>query len=186
MSEAAKQSIPAATIESAIRGERSAFGEIYSFFYPRCYGYFHSRVLNSSLAADLSQEVFVRVFSAIGRFDPSKRLDAWLMGICRNILREHVRRSAGRREVAWTELCLELGEVADEEGIYDDMIALVPGCMSKLLPATEEVLREHYFDGKKLSDIATESGRSVAAVRMLVMRARRAIKSCIRKRLQEK
>lgn len=185
MSEAAKHTITTETIESAIRGERSAFGEIYSQFYPRCFGFFHARVLDSSVAADLSQEVFVRIFSAIRRFDPKQLFDAWLMGICRNVLREHVRRCSGLREVAWTELCLELGQVAEEEGIYDDMLALVPGCMGKLLPATEEILRSHYFDGKKLSEIANDSGRSVTAVRMLVMRARRAIKSCIRRRLQE-
>jgi len=185
MSQATPQPISTETIQSAIRGQRDAFADIYSRFYPICYGYFHARVLDGSVAADLSQDVFVRIFSAIARFDITQRFDAWLMGICRNVLREHVRRSAGRREIAWTELCLELGEVADQEGIYDDMLALVPGCMSKLLPATETIMRSHYFDGKKLTEIAADSGRTVTAIRMLVMRARRAIKSCIRRRLQE-
>ncbi len=173
------------TLARAVRGNRKAFAEIYSQCQPYCFGYLRARVLDTNVADDLTQEAFVRAFAAIGRFQLDKRFDAWLLGICRNVLREHVRRYHGRREVLWAELCLDLAEaVAEEEGLYDDMLPFVPICMSRLAPNSEAALRSHYLEGKKVAEIAVDMNRSPSAIKMLMLRARKAMRSCIRTSLQ--
>ena len=169
----------------AARGDRKAFAEIYSCCQPHCFGYLRARVLDTTVAEDLTQEVFMRVLGALPRFDLDRRLDAWLIGICRNVLREHVRKSFGRREILWAELCLELEDAAGgDEGIYDDMLPFVPICMSRLAPNSERVLRSHYLEGKKIADVAIDLNRSLSAIKMLMLRARKAMKKCIRVSLQ--
>lgn len=181
MMESVKPKIP----DSAEGGAYDAFTQIYETYYPRCFGFFRSRLLNPSLAADLTQEVFVRAYDAIGRFDPSRPADSWLMGISRNVLREFVRRERRRREVSWAELCIELSEAVGEEDPFDDMMPHLEGCIARLAPKTESALRSHYFEGKKLAIVAEELRQSVSAVKMALLRGRRAIKACILSKIRE-
>jgi len=181
MMESVKPKIP----DSAEGGAYDAFTQIYETYYPRCFGFFRSRVLDTNIAADLTQEAFLRAYGAMARFDSSRRVDSWLMGICRNVLREYVRRERRRREIPWAQLCLEIAEIAgDDDGEHVDMMPHLPGCISQLAPKTEAVLRAHYFEGKMLAVVATDKGQALSAVKMTLLRARRALKTCIRRKLQ--
>jgi len=172
-------------LAKAVRGDRAALAEIYVKYQPHCFGYFRSKVYDTNVAEDLTQETFLRVIRGFAKYDRNRAFDAWLLGFCRNVFREYVRQIRGRREVLWAELCLELEESAgDELGLYEDVLPLVPDCMARLAPNSEAVLCAHYRDGKKISDIAIDMKRSLSAVKMQMLRARKAIKSCIRKAMQ--
>lgn len=57
----------------------------------------------------------------------------WLIGIARNLLREHVRKIRRRKEVAWTELCLQLEDmVGSDDARYDDFVFHLPACLGSL------------------------------------------------------
>ena len=126
----------------------------------------------------------MRAFGALKRFDTSLRLQSWIIGISRNVLREHVRKSKRRREVGWTELCIELEGMVDDEGLYDDVLHLVPTCISTLSEPAALSLNRHYMGGKKIQEIADEMGRTLGAVKVLMVRARQVLKRCIRRQLE--
>lgn len=165
-------------------GDRAAFGQLYTRHHAVVYGYFRARVLDPHVAEDLCQEAFLRVFGAISRFDVKLRFQSWLMGICRNVLREQVRHIMRRRELGWTELCLELEGMVDTEGLYDDVLHLVPACMAKLSEPSAQSLHWHYMGGMKVEKIAKRLGRTLGAVKVLMVRARQALKRCIKTQLQ--
>lgn len=165
------------------RGDRSAFATLYARHHAIVYGYFRARVLDTHVAEDLSQEAFLRVFDAISRFDTELRFQSWLMGICRNVLREHVRHVMRRREVGWTELCLELEGMVDEEGLYQDILRFVAACMTKLSEPSRNSLHWHYMGGLKVEKIAKRLGRTLGATKVLMVRARQALKRCIKGQL---
>ncbi len=161
------------------RGDRNAFAQLYQRHHAVVYGYFRARVLDPHVAEDLTQEAFMRIFGAIARFNTELRFQSWLMGICRNVLREQVRHIMRRRENGWTELCLELEEMTPGDGLYDDVLHLVPGCMSKLAEHALQSLQWHYMGGMKVEKIAKKLGRTLGAVKVLMVRARQALKRCI-------
>src|SRR5687768_18183034 len=112
-----------ALIEQAQRGDRAAFEQIVRQNQGMVYGYLRARLLQPVDADDLTQEVFLRCYLARARFDNSNQMRPWLLGIARNILREHIRKQKRRKEVAWTELCLELEEVASlEHDRYEEFV----------------------------------------------------------------
>jgi len=152
--EPAAQVDDAELASQAKEGRRAAFAALYERRYGLVFGYFRARVLDSHQAEDLAQEVFVRVFDAIRRYNTELRFQSWLMGICRNVLREHVRHIKRRRETGWTELCIELEGLADDEGLYDDVLHLVPVCIEGLNDAAAKSLRWHYMGGLKVQKIA--------------------------------
>src|SRR5579864_7503700 len=77
------------------------------------YGYLRSRVFQAADAENLTQEVFLRWYRNRQRFDDSRKVRPWLLGIARNVLLEHLKRVQNRKEMAWTELCLHLEQLLD-------------------------------------------------------------------------
>ncbi len=171
-------------MERARAGERAAFGVLYSQYRSAVYGYLRARLLHSGDAEDLCQEVFLRVFGAIARFDARTPFPAWLLGITRNVLREHVRRQRRSRENGWTELCLDLEALAPAESLYSDVLHHVPLCLASLSEPAAQALHAHYMAGRKVQDIAQQMGRTLGAVKVLMVRARQALKRCIENRLK--
>src|SRR5690242_238795 len=97
--------------ERLLRNDRAAFEVIVQRYQRGVFAYLKSRLLSLTDAEDLAQEVFLRFYQARERFDTTSLIRPWLLGIARNLLKEHLRKLKRRKEVAWTELCLELDEI---------------------------------------------------------------------------
>ncbi len=83
-----------AIIDAAIAGDEAALAELYNLYFPRVYRYILARMGNPFDAEDLTEEVFLRVLDAIGRFQWREApFSAWLFRIAHNA----VSASAGRR-----------------------------------------------------------------------------------------
>ena len=109
------------------------------------YGFLRARLLEPADAEDLCQEVFLRCYLGREKLSRAAAVGPWLIGIARNILREHVRRVHRRKEVAWTELCLELDALASEhEQRHDEALAHLPVCLDSLGQSAREAIDLRY------------------------------------------
>lgn len=147
------------------------------------YGYLRSRVFQAADAEDLTQEVFLRWCQNRHRFDDSRKVRPWLLGIARNVLREHIKRTQNRKEIAWTELCLHLEQLLDtkddDDSHYIEVLPHLPGCLQELGPSSRQALMLHYHANLSLANIAEQLHRSVGAVKLLMFRARQFLKQCL-------
>lgn len=169
-----------ALIEAVQRGDREAFASLVERHQRVVYGYLRARVLQASDAEDLTQEVFLRCYSARARFDSSGMIGPWLIGIARNLLREHARKSRRRREIAWTELCLDAEEQTKPEGeTADDRLKHLAGCLDSLGPSARQAIQLRYSAKLRLAEIGAKLARSEGAAKLLMFRARQALKSCL-------
>jgi RNA polymerase sigma-70 factor (ECF subfamily) len=169
-----------ALVRRAQRGDRAAFEQIVLRHQGAVYGYLRARVLQPIDAEDLTQEVFLRCYVARGRFDDTSLVRPWLFGIARNLLREHVRKQKRRKEVAWTELCLELEELSPlEHDEYDDFLGFLPGCLQSLGQSARQALELYYAARLRLAEIGEQLRRSEGAVKLLMYRSRQALKRCL-------
>lgn len=91
----------AGVVESAQHGNRVAFEAIYRTYQPRIAGYLYRMVQDSEVAADLTQDVFIRAYRAIGQTKPGLNLKAWLFTIATNTALSHHRH---RRLIQWLPL----------------------------------------------------------------------------------
>jgi len=172
-------------IEGVQRGERAAFEVVIVRHQAAVYGYLRARLLQHSDAEDLTQEVFLRFYLARARFDSSQLIRPWLLGIARNLLKEHIRRNRRHREkeVGWTQMCLELEETLPPEALAcaatDEASDHLPVCLEGLGESAKEAIQLHYAENKRLADIGEKLRRSEGAVKLLVFRARQALKRCL-------
>ena len=169
-------------IEQLRGGDRTAFALVIERNQRSVYGYLRARLQQASDADDMMQEVFLRFYLSQARFDSTALIRPWLLGIARNLLREHVRDVKRRKEVAWTELCLELESVLPPDALWsdaDDVIRYLPTCLEELGPSARQAIELHYRSQRKLADIGRELRRSEGAVKLLMHRARQALKDCL-------
>jgi RNA polymerase sigma-70 factor (ECF subfamily) len=106
----------------------------------------------------------------------------WLIGIARNVLREHARATRRRRETAWTELCLDIEDIAGagrDDGRFDDVMGKLPRCLEALGPSARQAIDLYYHEDLRMQEIATRFKRSEGAVKLLVHRARQAVRRCL-------
>lgn len=173
----------AALLEAAQRGDKAAFAAIVQQHQGAIYGYFCARLIDGADAEDLCQEVFLRCYLGRDKFERAVAIRPWLIGIARNLLREHVRRKHRRREVAWTELCLELESMTEIDDQGDEALAHLPGCLDSLGKSAREALQLKYHARMKLQEIGKRLCRSEGAVKLLMFRARQALKHCLDRKL---
>jgi RNA polymerase sigma-70 factor (ECF subfamily) len=169
-----------ALVERALQGDRAAFEELVSAHQRAVFAYLRSRLIHADDAEDLTQEVFLRFYVARAKFDTTQLVRPWLLGIARNLLREHIREVRRRKEVGWTELCLELeGLVGDDDNPHEDVLRHLPACMEGLGPSAQEAIEMRYRKNLRMAAVAEKLRRSEGAVKILVHRARLALKHCL-------
>jgi RNA polymerase sigma-70 factor (ECF subfamily) len=170
-------------VASAQRGDCAAFSLLVERHQRIVYGFLRSRLAEAADAEDLCQEVFIRCYQTKAHFDSPAMVRPWLIGIARNVLREHARRVHRRKEVAWTTLCLEVDELCGEPcDLYDDVVDILPGCMESLGQSARDALEMHYRSKLRLAQIGQRLKRSEGAVKLLMYRARQALKNCLTKK----
>ena len=157
------------------------------------------RVLVAILGDDpatenLVQQCFVDAYEHLSQFRESADLERWLKGIARNLARMELRR-AGReaerlrryRTTLLAELDAEDAADAVDRAARDEverrMREALARCRQELVPAASRALELRYQSGHGLEQVAAALGRTVAATRQLLFRARIALRDCVEARL---
>lgn len=81
------------TIRRCKRGEEEAFAEILTRYRGAIYNLCYRMTRNPEDARDLGQEVFIKVFSLLDRFDENYAFSSWLFRIATNHCIDHLRRN---------------------------------------------------------------------------------------------
>lgn len=169
-----------ALIRAVHQGDYAALGELFQRHQKALYGFLRARLFDASEADDLCQEVFLRCCKAQATFESPEQVRSWLIGIARNVLREYIRRQQRRREVGWTKLCLAADESSPPaESAFEDVAAHLPDCMENLGQNARDALEMHYRSRLRLAQIGQRLKRSEGAVKLLMYRARQALKDCL-------
>ena len=154
----------AALVEEA-RRDPASFAALHGRYEPRVYAYLRARSATPEDAADLTQQVFLHVLSALPRYrERGTPFAAWLFRIARNAATDYHRRR--RHTVAWDLLPEALhpaaqGDPATEAIRREELLRLRAGLAG--LPVEErELLALRFAGGLTLREIGSVFGRSEA------------------------
>ena len=169
-------------ISRSLAGEESACGQLYQDHAGLVAAYFRRSGFDSSLAADLTQETFVRVFSSLGGYDRSRgEFRAWLSAIARNVARKYWRRRAAVNSFD-PELADAMFAIpAEASGTPEqrEEIAAVADCVSRLDEQLGELIRLRYVRGMTTRGIASEADMPESTVRTRLGEALDCIERCL-------
>jgi RNA polymerase sigma-70 factor, ECF subfamily len=171
-------------IESTLKGDEGAFAELVRRYQAAVWSSVRKILGNSSDNEDAVQEVFIRAYTALKKFDLRYPFGPWVQRIATNYCIDQLRRRKGRKMQLWSEL-----SEFDQQRLMDDLsrdssadfglaeatesyvkvaYALLEGLSPKY--RTAFVLRE--VEEKSYSEVARDMGTSEIAARVRVSRAR--------------
>ena len=145
------------------------FKKLYLRWVSSVYRYLLYQVSDSSMAEDLTSQVFLTAFEQLSRYQHRGTFAAWLFTIARNKARDHFRRSA--RQVSMDAIADAairpdlLGEI-----IYADRLNRLDGLIQALPEGELELIRLRYVAELSLAEIGALVHRSEEATRKAISR----------------
>lgn len=86
-------------IEACKRGDEQAFKQLHAQYASSMLGVIQGIVIKEEVAQELCQDVFMKMWSRIGSYDPQKgRFFTWLLNIARNTAIDHLRSRTAKEQ----------------------------------------------------------------------------------------
>lgn len=159
-------------------GEPAAFDEVYRRFASLVHGLAYRLSGSPERAEDLSQEVFIRIFRHLGRFDSRSSLKTWIYRVTLN----HCRSKLGRRRWPTQPLAEDDAErgvqlVDPRRGPEDRTLAgdagrTVTQALGEVKPPFREAVVLRDLEGLSYEEIAQVLGVRIGTVRSRIARGR--------------
>jgi RNA polymerase sigma-70 factor (ECF subfamily) len=160
------------------RGDQGAFAELHRLYHGRVLAFAHKRLGDAAEAEDVAQDVFLALFRSIDRYEGRSSLLTWIFGIAHHEVCNRFR----RRSVETVGFENEAHEIAAPAPSADEVLdatRVLRRCAETLersvSPAQRRIFALRYGEARSVEAIARETGRSAGAVRIGLLRSRRAL-----------
>jgi RNA polymerase sigma-70 factor (ECF subfamily) len=157
-------------IARAKEGDNEAVRLLYIRYSDNVYGYLRSIVKDEMEAEDLTQQVFMKLMTAIGKYtDCGVPFSGWLLRLARNVALDHLRR---RRPTPTEDLPADSHCDSDGRDSARDLYE----ALATLPEEQRSVMVMRHIIGLTPPEIAQELGRSESSIHGLHHRGRRALR----------
>lgn len=182
----------------AREGDESAFEEIMRRYSPRVFRFASRFFRQRSLVEEAAQEVFLKAFTELGKFEGRGSMEGWLTRIttntCLNMLRSSKRRpeltiaDLSEDDSNWLESKMahgatEIYQASERSAIAADLAGRV---LETLSPDDQLVLTMMDGDDAPVREVAEATGWSESKVKVTAFRARRRMRAAVEKLLARK
>lgn len=158
------------------RREPQAMTDLYDRFGRLAYSVILGVVRDPSLAEDLTQETFLRVWNRVHAFEAGRgALRPWLLTIARNRAIDHIRSVAARMDRNAYELDVRehpsLFVDMERDLISSDHARLIKVALAKLTASQQKVIELAYYEGLSQTEMAERLGEPLGTVKTWVRSA---------------
>jgi RNA polymerase sigma-70 factor (ECF subfamily) len=193
--------VEAKLIERLIARDERAFNELVTMYGRRVSALVLRMLGNRAEAEDLTQEVFVQVFKAIGTFRGESKLSTWIYRIAVNLCKNRskylrVRHANEQDELEAIAERIPLGDAQrsnvahierpDEAMAGRQVEKIVQGAILKIEPAFRECLILRDVEELSYEEIGEITGLAAGTVKSRIFRARAQLKEIVERELGEK
>ena len=163
-----------AAVARAKDGDDDALRYLYLCYADNVYGYVCSIVRDEYEAEDVTQQIFAKLMTALGRYEPRLvPFSAWILRVAHNAAIDHVR---ARRPVPLAEV--HPPDAAGDDGAGSrERFADLRLALAALPDEQRDVIVLRFLVGLSPREIAERMGRSEDAVHGLQHRGRRRLRS---------
>jgi RNA polymerase sigma-70 factor, ECF subfamily len=168
------RAIPAGhLVRLASGGDLDAFEQLILVLQRRVYGFAYQHLRDADEAHDLAQEIFVKLYRNLGRYDSDRPFEPWFWKLAANTTINY-----RRRRVPVPAEPDEEASVADESTAIAHDPTLV-GALAQLDPGYRLPILLHYYADLPLEQVAQTLSLSVAAVKSRLHRARAQLRNSL-------
>ena len=160
------------------QGNKQAFEELISCWQDKLLYYIRRLVDNEQDAWQLLQQVWVIVLRNIGSIREPEKFPAWLYGIARNIVLNHLRSKYSQQSFLEEYKDTGSGHVEDCSEVFDNAEQVHYGLAKVSLPY-REVLTLFFFQDLSLEEIAEVLSIPVGTVKSRLYYAKQALRNVL-------
>ncbi len=176
------------------KGDYDAFDALVTRHRGRVYAMIQNMVKNEADSWDLAQEVFVKVWKALPKFEARARFSTWMYRITHNVVYDWMRKrkveTAGelddnlldRESVAAGAHATPVREARPDEALSQgELRASIEGALEKLSPEHREAIMLREVQGLEYKEIADVMDCSIGTVMSRLFYARKKLQSLLTK-----
>lgn len=173
-----------AVVTAFLKGEERAFNELVQRYQNRLLNFVYRTVGDRERAEDLVQEVFVRVYRHLHRFDRSKKFSTWVYTIASNLAKNELR-NRSRNPLVLFQTVQKNWEDDDRAIDFEDpnsrpddlyrkrhLREVVEKSVAQLPEHHRDVFVLRELEGKSYEEIAEITGCNLGTVKSRLNRAR--------------
>ena len=169
----------ATLVRRCLRGEAEAVEALVGRFQAEVFGLCVRLLNHRHDAEDVTQEVFLRVFRSLGRWDSTRPLKPWVLSIAVNRCRTWLAKRARRPELADYLHDTAAAPPADDSG---ELKREIEQALAALRPEYRSVFVRFHQQGQPYDVNASAVGRPVGTVKTWLHRARLELLEALRRR----
>ncbi len=164
-------------INRVLKGDHQSFTELVERYESVVYNLAYRMLGDGFEAEDATQEVFLRVYCHLHRYDPERPFKTWVLSIASNHCIDRIRR---RRAITLSIESLFPAHPAltsrepnpEEAAARNERSATLQNMLDNLSPAHRIVIVLHYWHGLSCTEIAAMLGTREGTVKSRLFRAR--------------
>ena len=180
-----------AVVAAFLGGEERAFQELVERYQGRLLNFIYRTIGDRERAEDLVQEVFIRVYRHIARFDTTKKFSTWIYTIASNLAKNELRNRSRNPLVLFQTIKKNWQDderplqFEDSSSRPDDLFrkrhlrALVEEATAQLPEHHRQVFVLRELEGKSYEEIAEITGCNLGTVKSRLNRARNSFAAII-------
>ena len=165
-------------VKQAQKGSLSAYQTLYVRHLDAIYRYFFFQTKDKFLAEDLGQEVFIKIWKSIDKYDEKKgAFTSWMYRIAHNLLVDYYR---GKKTLTLKE-GLEASYTEDwlEKRDRSEKIQNVKKALENVSADYKEVIILRFFEDQSVEEVSQIVGKSEENVRVIQHRAIRKLREIL-------
>ncbi len=170
-----------------LNGDEGAFQQLVQRYLHPIYNFVHQSVRDDQQAEDIAQEVFIRAWAHMKKFDITKSFKVWIYTIAKNLVFDFLRK---KKSIPFSFLEKEdrVFDIVDTDPLPDtllrqaDVSKKVNAALGKIPVASREVLILYYRDGFNFREIAEIFKTSVNTIKSRHLRALAMLKKHFKKK----
>lgn len=164
-------------VRSAQKGDQNSFGILVERYRNKMFYLAYSMTNNRETADDLAQEVFIKAYRALPRFNLKSKFSTWLYRIAINAIKDFHRKESGIEKVSLN----QRKEVPDTRNFEDEdekqeKLKLIRENINKLPEKHRIILTLRDIQGKSYSEIADILHIAPGTVDSRLFRARKSLR----------
>lgn len=186
------QKTEAQIVARVLKGDRQDYALLVEEYKTPIYNLAYRMTGNLEDAEDLAQEVFLRSFQQLSRYDMKRSFFNWLYTVSLNLIRNHLKKTGSRQKnfrsgnISSDSIVSDRGETAlretaDLEESRKEREEQINSSLHKLSPELRELLVLRFYQGLSFEKIAVITGFSQSAVKMRVYRGLEKLREFIEK-----
>jgi RNA polymerase sigma-70 factor, ECF subfamily len=170
-------------------GDNNAFAELFNKYRAPVFSYLVTLTRKRSVAEELTQETFMRVFAHRSTYQPSSKFTSWLWTIARHLAYDHFKKKtelllAPDPETNESPIDALESPLTDAETllIQKSAQAHVDKCLDGLTPQQREAFVLRSITDLSYDEISEKMSSSLSSVKSLLHRAKDVLLTCLKKR----